>query len=296
MADHTDEEVLRDSSVADAEISEFRVLGRGGFALVPGGYDVKSLESFQATPNRIVERRQFSEVPSLSAYVSRFATEDTIAFADWRKRSILSMIDYHTPPSLPSSLPDDETSVGAFTPFVPAQPSHNDHSAEFIATLSPEYAAWSALARQGYVGQKALGEFLEDRAIDVVNPDPATIMDIVLKFEVTRTAKISSGQKLSNGTVQFQYVQEDGQKKGAVAFPEVLFLRIPLYEGGNPIGILVRLRYDITDGVLRFAVKIADQDNLERAAFEDCVAQFAKLMETAPLGVPPIYRHANTKS
>lgn len=274
MADHTDEEVLRDSSVADAEISEFRVLGRGGFALVPGGYDVKSLESFQATPNRIVERRQFSEVPSLSAYVSRFATEDTVTFADWRKRSILSMIDYHTPPSI----------VGS------AEPSHNTHQAEFVARLSPEYAAWSDLSRRGLINQKAFGEFLEDRAVDVINPDPADIMDIVLKFEVTRTAKIASRQKLANGTVQFTYIEEDGHAKGAVAFPEAFILSIPLYEGAEAQKFLVRIRYDIKDGALGFAVKIAGQDKLEREAFEVCVAQFATLMVSAPGGVPPIYR------
>lgn len=255
---------------------------RGAFLAVPAGYDVSPLEHLQDAPNRIRESRVFRDVESLGAYVARFGTPDTIATADKVRGIITAEIDYHRPISVEVDSTDGDESI------LDACPSHSSHSASFIATFSPEYEAWRDI-HEKWLAQHTFGEFLEDRAPDVVVPDAADIMDMVMKFEATRKVEFKSAVRLANGTRQITFNEADNGPKGAVTFPEAFLLQIPIYDGAPAERILVRIRYDIDGGVLKFKPIIAERKRLEERAFGACVDRFEAIVAGAPCGPRPIY-------
>lgn len=260
-------EVVAAMSAALATAANFDEDLSGQFGIVPEGYKFESLERFQSRPNRIEQKFDVSSPSSLAQYVRRFRENGTIITTspDGPLFQIRALIDYHEPGGR-----------GA---------SHNRHSAVFTARHSVEYAAWLGLASAGSIAQKTLGEFLEDRLRDVIIPDAATMLGLVHSFEVTRTAEFASATKLSDGTRQLAYKTSD-EVKGAFKFPERIGLEIPVFFGGDTEQIEIHLRYDIDGGKLKFAVKIAERERIERRAFERIVDVF--LASVAEEGLPAL--------
>jgi len=75
--------------------------------------------------------------------------------------------------------------------------------------------------------------------------------------------------RLHSGERQFVYAEEN-EVRGQINLPEMISLRLPVYEGMEPDVIKVRIRYRIDDGKLTFAFLIDQRPKLEMTAFERC--------------------------
>lgn len=244
MANLTEHEAQQRSAAAEIQFDPAK---NGQFAVVPEGYSVTSLECFQASPNRHRADHKFVDVSSLSQYLNRFATDDTMICADYGAAMISATIDGDAP----------ET------------PSHREHRARFSAMYSDRVKAWLGICGKGMT-QVAFGLFLEDRSIDVVQPDAASVMDMVMTFDATKKVAFKSSQRLHDGQRQFQYVEEN-ETRGAVTLPDHFIVLAPIYRGMEPQKIKFMVRYRIEDGALRFQVDMHDKDAVLREAFERCV-------------------------
>lgn len=246
MSDLTETEValerLDASNAQDA--SEFK----GGFVAVPEGYELRSLEAFQSAPQSIATDHKFRTTKSLAAYLDRFQRPETIAFSNRVKAEIKAVIDHH----------DHETDA----------PSHGGHVARFCAQKTPQYQRWSGIHGKSMT-QVAAGLFLEERAIDVKSPDPATIMDMVMQFDALKKVTFKQSTRLHDGQRQFQYLEEN-EARGNVTLPERIEIFVPVFEGQDPDVIPVRVKYRIEDGSLRFSFEIHDKELVEQIAFERC--------------------------
>ena len=245
MADLTEHEALERTAVA-ASI-DFDPQGRGQFAVIPDGYRVEALEAYQTAPDRIAADHRFVDVASLSAYLGRFRGDGTMIAADYERARIAVVVDGDTP--------------GA--------PSHKAHKARFEAQTSDVLAAWQKVAGKP-LSQVDFGLFLEDRAVDVVQPEAASIMDMVMTFDATKKVSFKSSQRLHDGQRQFQYVEEN-EARGAVTLPDHFIILAPVYRGMEPQRIKFMVRYRIEDGRLRFQVDMHDRDRVLREAFDRCV-------------------------
>lgn len=260
MADMTEHEALERSAVAASVVFDRRETGQ--FAVVPEGYSVEGLEQFQNRPDRHRADHRFVDVASLAEYLNRFASPDTMICADYGAATISAVIDGDTP--------DD--------------PSHKEHKAAFGAMTSDQVKAWLGICGKGMT-QVAFGLFLEDRAVDVVEPDAASIMDMVMTFDATKKVAFKSSQRLHDGQRQFQYVEEN-ETRGAVTLPDHFIVMAPIYRGMEPQRIKFMVRYRIEDGALRFQVDMHDQDAVMREAFDRCVDALKADIKDANL---PIY-------
>jgi len=246
---------MADKTEFEAELANFTAgnvhsvgdLSKGSFAQVPEGYRIEALESLQDAPNRVRERRCFRDTASLAKYLNRFQTPTSILFSAPTSQKITAVIDYH-------GSQDD--------------PKHGDHSATFDAQWGSHYALWRKASGQTMSQVKA-GLFLEERAIDVIEPDAASIMDMVMNFDALKKVTFKQSTRLHDGQRQFTY-NEENEVRGNVTLPERIKLRIPVFDGQEPDVFLVRVRYRIEDGSLMFSFEIHDQDDLERTAFERC--------------------------
>jgi uncharacterized protein YfdQ (DUF2303 family) len=256
MADKTETEAVHAAELSSLSVTQFDRAAAGNFAIVPEGYSVESLEQFQAHPNRIEAEHTFVDTRSLATYLNRFATDGTMISLDYNAARIKAVVD------------GDE----------PDTPSFKKHKAAFVAQIDERLADWLKL---GPMTQADFGNFLEDRALDVKSPDPATVIEMVMNFEATKKVDFKSAQRLRDGSFQILYV-EDTEQRGAITLPDHFILFLPIYRGMEPEPIKFMVRHRINDGSLRFTVKMHDEEQVKRAAFQRCVDAFATDL-TVPL-------------
>lgn len=246
MADITEQEAIQRYSVAVAA-QNFTAEDRGRFLLVPEGFGVESLKQFQSAPDSIEADHQFVDVISLAAYLAIFMNDATMICANYETARIKATLDGDAPNA----------------------PSHKRHTATFRAMTHDVTAAWLGICGKSMT-QIDFGLFLEDHATDVVSPDSADVMDMVMKFDAIKKVEFKSSTRLSDGSRQFQYVEEN-EARGGVTLPDHFVILAPVYQGMEPQRIKFMVRYRINDGKLRFQVDMHDKDTVMRAAFDRCV-------------------------
>lgn len=250
MADKTEYEAAQEAAVA-AWAGNFDPDLTGQFAIVPEGYRIESLERFQTLPNRTEANHSFVTVESLADYYRKHGADATaMVSADYKAAQIVAVLD-------------GDRADG---------PGFKAHKATFKAEVAPKLAAWLKVSGQP-MGQTTFGEFLESRAVDVVQPDAATIMEMVMTFDATKKVTFKQSTRLSDGQRQFQYIEEN-ETRGAVTLPERIVVRTPIYRGQAAQDVTFLLRYRIEDGALRFTVTMHNKDEVMQEAFDRCVADF----------------------
>jgi uncharacterized protein YfdQ (DUF2303 family) len=240
-----DAEVAANSGVMSLLTFDADQLGQ--FAMVPAGFNVESLEQFQRRPNRHEASHQFVSIASLIEYLNRFARPETMISANAEKSMIECCID------------GDKVD----------EPSFKDHCAAFAAQQSDKLSAWRGICGKP-MSQVQFGLFLEERAVDVVVPEAASVMEMVMTFDATKKVTFKSSLRLHDGSRQFQYV-EDNEARGGVTLPDHFIILAPVYRGMDPQRIKFMVRYRIEEGALRFVVQMHDEEGVMREAFERCV-------------------------
>lgn len=253
MSEHTEAQTISENVAAKAAIDgtlRFDHMASGQIGIVPEGFELVDLESFQARPNNIKANHTFVEPRSLAHYVNRFGDDRTAIFADSAVAKISANLDGDTPTT----------------------PSHKTHHAHFEAQHSDVLSAWLAVAGRTLT-QMDFGRFLEDHAINVQTPDPASIMDMVMTFDAVKSVTFTSRRRLHDGMVQFAY-HEENESKGNVTLPDRLTILAPVYQGLDPQVITFMIRFDISEGKLRFKIEMHQKDAVFREAFQRCVDSF----------------------
>lgn len=155
------------------------------------------------------------------------------------------------------------------------QPGHGDHTALLTLRKTDAWKAWEAAS--GKLGsQVALAELIEERAVDVVNPSSAVLLEVAQTFKGARSADFESSHRLSTGEVSFVYreqVNATAGKKGEVAIPETFELALAPYEGSPTYKVIARLRYRISEGSLAIGFVLERPKEVLLAAFNDVRAE-----------------------
>lgn len=248
MADLTEKQAAAKLQTIHENHAYFNPTLSGNFAVVPDGFSITSLEKYQTAPNRMTGKKVFRDIDSLAKYLERFEKPNSVAFSCPHERLIRTEIDHH----------DGKDGVAGFC----------EHHANFSAIFTAEYQAWRSFCGT-WVSQKDAGEFLEERAVDVIEPDAASIMDMVMSFDALKKVTFKQSTRLHDGQRQFTY-NEENEVRGNVTLPERLKIRLPIFDRQEPDQFRVNVRFDIQDGKLRFQFRIHNQQALEDIAFERC--------------------------
>lgn len=255
MADKTEFQAKIEHNLALASMGGvgFDRNAYGQYAVVPDGHQLQSLEKFQDRPNNIKTDHRFVSAKSFSEYLTRFFTDSMLITASSDKAQMYAVIDYH----------DADPECGVVLP------SHGAHKAIYTARKTDKIKAWLSMCNTP-LGQIDFGLFLEERAVDVIQPMAAEIMEMVMQFEATKKVEFKSSTRLADGSRQFSYV-EDNQTRGGITLPDKIIVRAPIYQGMEPQDIKFLLRYRINEGSLKFIIKMHDEEEVLRDAFERCV-------------------------
>lgn len=197
------------------------------------------------------------DAESLVAYIHRHSTAHTEIWADRERGQIVAVINGHAP--------EEDTDL--------LLAGHGDHRAVLALRKTPAWTAWEGLNGK-MLTQAQFAEHTEDRQIDIVDPKPADMLEVVQTFKAAKTVDFESSQRLSSGEVVLEYretVNAQAGKKGQLTIPEHFTLGLQPYEGSDRYRVGARLRYRINDGTLLLGYALDRPEDVLDNAFNDVV-------------------------
>ncbi|WP_181880886.1 DUF2303 family protein [Crenobacter cavernae] len=243
-------------------------IGDTPFVVVPENYRLEELGHLLPQPTRKTGLTSLHDADSFIAYVNDHkATESRIyADADFESGRIkfVAVLNEHSPGA------EADINYAAW----------RDHRAAFIPRQTPEWKAWLGKNRTKF-SQQEFGEFLEYHLPEIVAPDgtrypqPAKLLEFALNLEETKKVKFRSGQRLQNGAVQLEYVEEgDDATKGKLEAFESFAIGIAPFFNGSAYQIEAKLRYRITnEGGLTFWYELQRPEKALEDAARDLLEQ-----------------------
>jgi hypothetical protein len=250
--------------------------GNGATVLVlPMGMQAHSiktwLDEYADKPERKTGTAVLTTLESFCEHVTRFKDPHSVVFAidDPHKPALLAMLDYHEP------------AAGA--------PRFGQHRSRYNFPLSDEWVEWRRIHGEQQLTVRQFAEFIEDRITDVMNPDeagasvvafatqlglslasPAELMELSRGLTVNVGNTIANHQNLSSGEAEIAFTQKHTDKQGApLMVPGAFVLGIPVFKGGDPFQVPVRLRYRVYEGVLTWKIALYRTDLVFRSAFDE---------------------------
>jgi len=206
-------------------------------------------------PRQKVATRSVTDAASFVAYVNRHADAHTEVFAHTNSSRVVAIIDSH----------DEAGAPGGW----------QLHRVSLDLEHSKAWLAWAA-ADGKLVSQGDFADFLDDRYIDVIDPDPARMIDIATTFQAKTKVDFDSGVRLDSGDVKLTYVEETAAKaghKGDIEIPKKIQLAMRPYVGGPTYSIWANFRYRLTGGNVLLGFKLERPENVLEAAFADIVTE-----------------------
>lgn len=157
-------------------------------------------------------------------------------------------------------------------------PRFADHRVVLGLAWSEQYRAWSDINKR-QLSQTEFAEFIEDHRSDVVDPAAADLLELALTFQSTTKATFKSATSLKSGQRQLEYSEQidaTAGRTGKLPIPDSLTLNLPIFEGATTgYAVTARLRFRVTNGVLRLIVVLDNISDIVNAAFEGVVAELS---------------------
>lgn len=240
------------------------------FALAPEGTTLIDLKNVLGQPDHIRQRVSLLSVSALLAYLARYATSETVVFANEQAAGYEAVLDYH--PKVIS--PDQPDSRGEC-----------EHTARYDCPKSEEWNDWFGNSGK-MLDQEAFAEFIETHLKDIVEPSGADMLQLALHLQIHKTAQFESGIRLDNGQVQFRYQEtiKGTSKVGDLSIPAMFVIRIPVFVDGATFRVECRFKYQLRDGKLLMGHTLMRPKDVAQAAIKVVTAEITK-GTTAPVFV-----------
>jgi uncharacterized protein YfdQ (DUF2303 family) len=246
-------------------------LERGSLILVADGdgkQRVVDLDDYADNPRVTKAGRVLRDAASFVRYVEKHGSADrTEVYADRDASSVVAVIDSH--------LREDATKDRA---------GRQAHRATLQLRHTPAWEAW--VKNQGQKSQTDFAEFVEEHALEFVEPEAATMLEIAQTFQVKRGVEFSSATRLSSGEVTIAYGETDKTKagqKGELSFPERFKVALQPYQGGEPYVVTALLRYRLNEGRLTLGYTLLRLDVVLEDAFKDVLNEVDESLEKAQI-------------
>lgn len=264
----------------------------GELIALPAGRSVVDLKPYlDARRDRPERRKGTARMTTLNSFVDhvlRFADPDSAIFAidDQRTPKLVAVFDYHEEHARPGDSEEEVTTEVE----TEGRPRFGEHRCVYEFPLSDEWKAWrDACAHE--MKQGDLAAFLEDRIVDVVDPDagegkarqtaaaigmlalavPSALLALARGLSIRVDRKVANAINLSSGEAQvaFEETHQAGDGSGPVKVPQGFVIGIPVFKNGEPYSIVVRLRYRVREGAILWRIALHRADAVFAHAFDE---------------------------
>ncbi len=267
--------------------------GAPGAAIVVAGsarpLDPAFFDGFRSAPKRLAGTARLSSLDSFIGWTKRFADADSALFAidDRARPSITAVIDYNLSREGESETKLEHDEAARF----------GGHRGHYVFPLSDEWRAWTE--QDGKVmSMVEFAAFLEDRIIDVVDPEisaeispdlqryitavtggsgriatPTALVGLSQGLKINEIANVAQHANLTSGEAQiiFQTRHENPETGGPVSVPSMFLITIPIFNNGPAYRLAARLRYRIKEGRPVFYYQLWRADRAFDDAFTEAV-------------------------
>ena len=215
------------AAIEGARIADPVIDGEHGkrHAFVPEGMTLQDISDPYALPPRIIAGLQTDDAQSLMTYTNRFSDARSILIADVDALTVTAALDWHHGNQADAALS--------------AQPC--EHKATLKLRRSEEFKRWSAMEGELH-DQMAFAEFLDENAQDIIDPDPADMIEVARELEATQGVSFKAATRLQTGERSITYETET-HTKGDIKVPTQFTLQIPLFQGEEPVDIKASFRF-----------------------------------------------------
>lgn len=275
--------------IAEAEGRAFLITPRGD----GGGVDIAEVLKRDAhgnltdLPGRIVSAVTVQTQDSLSAYVNDFKSEGTRLFADIFANSIVAVLDYaegRTDALSGVVMKGTDSIESLLTGF-------RDHVATLSLPFSEEWKVWTK-ADGTLMSQNDFARFVLENQPDFLNPDHATMRELVNDLRATRNVKFTAEVNVNAETESFEYADRtDVHRRDNLEIPSSFTIKIPVYFGGRSVEVMAQLRHgvDSETGALKLGFKLLRLEQVRQAVFKELVTEVSD-----QTGAPVVYGKAVT--
>lgn len=165
-----------------------------------------------------------------------------------------------------------------------------DHTVTLSLHTDTDWALWTN--NDDYpVSQHDFAEHIEKCRHTIVEPDAATLLEIVSNFTAKKNVVFRSGVKLTSGDVSLTYDEQTTAHAGSgnIEVPSEFHLMLSPFVGTPAQPITARLRYRIEGGSLRIGYCLLRPDLVRSIAFEAAVTEVRAALDTEQIfrGIAP---------
>lgn len=282
MADETEAEAVARLLANSLKVDTVPTPG-GELLAVPNGdglvkmVDPRSLtDEYLERPRRKKGRATIHDLESFIEYANRFKNDESVIFANANTPSLSVVFDYHQ-----TTEEEAESLAG-----------HKEHRATYIFPHSDEWKKWVEICGE-WVSQEQLGEFLDERIVDVSDPSnlagkaksicellglscasPNRLLELARGLTVHVGAQVKNVVNTGTGECTMHYSDEHTDEKGApLKIPGIFLITIPVFDQGPAYQIAVRLRYRLNRGQVTWSLQLQQHQMMLNHAFgEACQA------------------------
>ncbi len=240
---------------------------------------------FEAWRDRPATKRGTATALTLKSFVdltNRHKTPHSAIFADtdWRKPSLLAVIDYHEKApelgelpaiSTDAPMPDspDAVYVAGVAGSIMTRPDNLKHRIAYAYPLSDTWKAW--IAQNGeMMTQGDFAAWIEDHIADLSSPEdaekiwlerdlqttvatPSALIQISRGLQINVEAKVKNVVTLQTGAAQIAFEENHlGGDGKPLTIPGAFLLQVAPFFGGDVVRVPVRLRYRVMGGVTKW--------------------------------------------
>lgn len=235
------------------------------FMVVPNGAKVLDVSQY-FPPCRAKACPQFTEAGAFIDYVNRFKHDNTLLFANITDAGaeFTAIIDYHGP----------------------AHADYCSHRAKFATEPTMEWKQW--LEHDGkQLSQLEFAEWLENHQDLIVEPNGATLLELVLSLEGKTDVSFQQIERLKDGSARLLYDEvvnvTGATRAGAMKVPDTLAARIQIFHGMPGVDVTARLKYRLADRKISLRFETVNRHVLVRDAVADLVEAIEKQTELTAL-------------
>jgi hypothetical protein len=257
------------------------------FAVVPEGYELKSLAEHLSQPVEIKQNITLNDVDSFTAYLGKFALRGrTVVFSDLASLSMTAVIDYHDGAIRPDAeeLPEGFSTLATTGIDVQGPAQWGRHVVHLQLLRAPEFDAW-AKHNDNMIPQVQFADFLERHAGEIVRPDAATMLEVAKTLYQKSKIVYVSSENLQNGDNRLTYQEESESgagAKGTIDIPSNFQIGVRIFRYANPFGIdcLYRYRVDKDTKKLFMCYVMVDFELILERALANIASKVSEQLES----------------
>jgi uncharacterized protein YfdQ (DUF2303 family) len=262
MSDNTNAQDIIDNAIRGTKPDE---LTEGGLysVVIPAGGTHKlvdlDLDKYRDHPRRKAGVVKLHDADTFAKYVGKHGLPQTEIYADEENARIVAVINAH---------------MGTTGDGIEDFAGWADHRALLQVKPTLSWEAWKKYNGR-FISQVEFAEHIEDRAIDILKPTGAEMLEVAQSITAKIGVAFESSQQLSTGQRKFEFKETIGAKageRGQLEIPSVIELGLVPFQGAPAYKVIARFRYRISEGRLTLAYALERPEDVLRNAFADVVS------------------------